>query len=160
MAQLNVNVGDRAPDFEALDDRGHVVRLSDFREWQNVVLYFYPKDLTPGCTVEARSFNAALKEFQKRNTVVLGVSTDSVHSHERFRKTCDLQFRLVADPEGQISRKYGALGGLFGLLGLNQRVTVLIDKHGVVRAVWTKVSPRAHPEQVLRKIDELKLSSK
>lgn len=156
MATLNVTIGDPAPDFEAIDDRGQRVRLKDFRG-QNVVLYFYPKDNTPGCTIEARSFNASLKEFEKRNTVVLGVSTDDVDSHERFRNNCGLGFRLIADPDKSISRAYGALSGVMSLLGMSQRVTVLIDKKGIVRHVWDKVSPRRHPEEVLEKIDELGL---
>lgn len=156
MANLNVTIGNPAPDFEAVDDRGQRVRLKDFRG-QHVVLYFYPKDNTPGCTLEARSFNSVLKEFEKRNTVVLGVSTDDMDSHERFRNNCGLEFPLIADPDKQISRAYGALGGFMGLLGMNQRVTVLMDKKGIVRHVWDKVSPRRHPEEVLEKIDELGL---
>jgi peroxiredoxin Q/BCP len=156
MASLNITIGVAAPEFEAVDDHGQQVRLKDFRG-QNVVLYFYPKDNTPGCTIEARSFNAVLEEFEKRNTVVLGVSTDSVDSHERFRDNCGLEFRLIADPDKAISRAYGALGGFMSLLGMTQRVTVLIDRKGVVRAVWDKVSPRRHPEEVLEKIDELGL---
>jgi peroxiredoxin Q/BCP len=156
MTNLNVTIGSQAPDFQAVDDLGQQVRLKDFRG-QNIVLYFYPKDNTPGCTIEARAFNARLKEFEKRNTVVLGVSTDDVNSHERFRNNCGLQFRLIADPDKNISRAYGALSGFFGLLGINQRVTVLIDKTGIVRAVWEKVNSRQHPEEVLRKVDELGL---
>ncbi|MCS6804893.1 MAG: peroxiredoxin [Acidobacteriota bacterium] len=157
MAQLNVQIGQPAPDFESVDDRGQPIRLKDFRG-QHVVLYFYPKDNTPGCLLEARAFNASLEEFTKRNTVVLGVSTDDVSSHERFRDNCGLRFRLIADSKKTIARTYGALSGLAGLLGLAQRVTVLIDKDGIVRAVWDKVSPRHHPEEVLEKIDELKLA--
>lgn len=157
MANLTVTINEPAPDFEAVDDRGQPVRLKDFRG-RNLVLYFYPKDNTPGCTIEARTFNTSLAEFEERNTVVLGVSTDDVGSHERFRDHCGLQFRLIADPEKTISRAYGALGGLSGLLGLAQRVTVLIDKDGIVRAVWEKVSPSKHPQEVLEKIDELGLT--
>jgi peroxiredoxin Q/BCP len=98
-----------------------------------------------------------LEAFEKRNTVVLGVSTDDVDSHERFRSNCGLGFRLIADPDKNISRAYGALGGLVSLLGMASRVTVLIDKKGIVCYVWDKVSPRQHPEEVLEKIDELNL---
>lgn len=156
MSDLNVTVGQPAPDFEAVDDRGERVRLKGFRG-KNVVLYFYPKDNTPGCTIEARSFNAFLKEFEKRKAVVLGVSTDDVDSHERFRNNCGLEFRLIADSDKEISRAYGALSGFMSWLGLAQRVTVLIDKKGIVRHVWDQVSPRRHPEEVLEKIDELGL---
>lgn len=154
---LNVALGHQAPDFEAVDDRGQSVRLSDFRG-RNVVLYFYPKDHTPGCTIEARSFNARLEEFHRRNTVVLGVSTDDVASHGRFRDRCGLGFRLIADPRKEICRTYGALGGVMGLLGWSRRVTVLIDREGVVRAIWEKVNPRQHSQEVLQKIDELGLN--
>jgi thioredoxin-dependent peroxiredoxin len=156
MANLNVKEGYPAPDFEALDDRGQRVRLKDFRG-SNIVLYFYPKDNTPGCTIEARSFNLNLKEFEKRNAVVLGVSTDDVDSHGRFRDGCGLGFRLIADPDREISLAYGAMGGFMSMLGMSQRVTVLIDGSGTIRAVWDKVSPRRHPEEVLEKIDELGL---
>jgi peroxiredoxin Q/BCP len=98
-----------------------------------------------------------LEEFDKRNTVVLGVSTDDVDSHGRFRDNCGLGFRLIADSDKTVSRAYGAYGGFASLLGMSSRVTALIDKQGVVRAVWDKVSPRRHPEEVLEKIDELKL---
>lgn len=156
MSNPKIIVGQPAPDFEAVDDRGEQVRLKDFRG-QNVVLYFYPKDHTPGCTIEARAFNARLQEFAERNTVVLGVSTDNVKSHERFRTNCGLGFRLIADPEKHISHACGALSGMTGWLGLAQRMTVLIDKKGVVRHIWDRVSPRHHPEEVLEKIDELGL---
>jgi len=156
MASLNITIGKPAPDFEAVDDRGERMRLKDFRG-KNVVLYFYPKDNTPGCTIEARSFNAFLNEFEKRNTVVLGVSTDDVDSHERFRNNCGLEFRLIADPDKEISQAYGALSGFMSWLGMAQRVTVLIDKKGIVRHVWDQVSPRRHPEEVLETIDELGL---
>jgi thioredoxin-dependent peroxiredoxin len=158
MANLNVTLNRPAPDFEAVDDRGDPIRLRDFRG-QNVVLYFYPKDNTPGCTIEARSFNTSLDAFRQRNTVVLGVSTDDVAAHEQFRKGCGLEFQLIADPDKEISRRYGALGGLMGLFGMNRRVTVLIDQAGIVRFTWEKVSPRDHPVEVLRKIDELKLNT-
>jgi peroxiredoxin Q/BCP len=157
MAEAKLKVGSRAPEFEAFDDHGQVVRLSDVLQGGHVVLYFYPKDHTPGCTIEARAFNAALKEFQKRKTQILGVSTDSVDSHGKFRRSCNLQYRLVADTEGRIAHAYGAIGGLLGLLGITRRMTVLIDKKGTVRAVWTKVNPRDHPKEVLDMIDKMGL---
>jgi peroxiredoxin Q/BCP len=107
--------------------------------------------------MEARSFNSSLEEFGKRNTIVLGVSTDDVDSHGRFRDHCSLNFRLIADADKSVSRAYGAISGLTGLFGLAQRVTVLIDYQGMVRAIWEKVSPGQHPEEVLEKIDELGL---
>lgn len=155
MSKLFVKPGDLAPEFQALDDRGSIFRLSDLRGKHHLVLYFYPKDHTPGCTIEARGFNRSLAEFEKRNTVVLGISTDGVISHRRFRELCGLQFRLLADSDKTIARAYGALGGLMGLFGMARRVTVLIDKLGIVRAVWDSVSPAAHPEDVLREIDRL-----
>lgn len=158
MAKLSVKLGDRAPDFEALDDRGSSVRLSDFRKKNRVLLYFYPRDKTPGCTIEARSFNESLFEFERRKTVVFGVSTDDVRSHGRFRDSCALRFRLIADPDKRVCRAYGAIGGLPGLLGIASRVTVLLDEYGIVRAVWNKVSPRSHPEDVLRELDRLGLA--
>ena len=157
MAKLSIKVGDPAPVFEGLDHAGSSVRLSDYRGKKHLLLYFYPKDSTPGCTAEARGFNRSLFEFEKRNTVVHGVSTDDVQSHERFRNSCSLQFQLIADHHKQISRAYGAIGGLMGILGMARRVTVLIDKEGVVRSVWTSVNPQNHPDEVLKEIDRLGL---
>ena len=157
MPKLKVRPGDKAPDFEALDDKGSFVRISDFYGNKHIVLYFYPRDHTPGCTLEARGFNQLFSEFEKRNTAVLGLSTDAVTSHRRFSDSCALNFRLVADPEGRIARAYGALSGLLGIFGIASRVTVLIDKTGIVRAAWGAVSPRGHAEEVLREIDRIAL---
>ncbi|MBI4467989.1 MAG: peroxiredoxin [Acidobacteria bacterium] len=157
MAELKVKVGDRAPSFSGSDDRGSQVELAGFLNKRHVVLYFYPKDNTPGCTLEAKGFNLVLPEFERRNTVVLGVSTDDVASHGKFRDSCALQFRLIADTKKEITRAYGALGGLSGLLGFANRVTVLIDRQGLVRATWNKVDPQGHPQEVLAEIDRLGL---
>jgi peroxiredoxin Q/BCP len=127
--------GDRAPDFSARSSDGRDIRLSDYRGAKRVVLFFYPKDFTPGCTAEACSFRDAYDELVAKDTEVLGVSLDSDTSHAEFASRHRLPFPLLSDPEGRIARQYGALGGLQALLGVAKRITFVIDREGIVRAV-------------------------
>ena len=138
--------GDRAPDFELSDHRGEPVRLSDYRG-QRVVLYFYPKADTPGCTKEACSFRDAYDEFQAQGLTVLGVSTDSVDELAAFAETYDLPFRLLADPDGAVAQAYDSLAS--GAL-VAQRNTFVIDAEGQIAAVYDGVSPEGHAEEILR----------
>src|SRR5260370_691657 len=135
------------------------VQLSALRG-HTVVLYFYPKDDTPGCTAEACSFRDADHEMQKRGVVVLGVSTDSVDSHERFAEKYGLSFPLLSDTDATVSQLYGVYGekNLYGkkYVGVN-RETFLIDRDGIVRKVWPKVKPDEHASEVLEEVDALKL---
>ena len=125
-----------------------------------VVLYFYPKDDTPGCTKEACSFRDANHEMQKRGIVVLGVSTDDVRSHEKFAEKYGLPFPLLSDTDTAVSNRYGVYGekNLYGkkYMGVS-RATFLIDKDGIVRKVWPKVKPEGHADEVLEAVDTLKL---
>lgn len=134
--------GETAPDFEARDQNGKPFRLRDLRgKW--VVLYFYPKDETTGCTAEACSFRDTATGFEALGAEVVGVSTQSVESHRAFAEKHALTFRLLADEEGRISRLYEALG----ILGLSRRVTYLIDPEGrVMDAHRSEVRPRSHVE--------------
>ena len=123
--------GTRAPDFEGATDGEVVFRLGDYKGRKNVVLYFYPKDFTPGCTREACTFRDNYSEVEQYDAVIVGVSTDSPESHRSFRERHELPFPLVSDPGKQIVRLYDA----DGLLGLTTaRVTYVIDKEGVIRA--------------------------
>lgn len=135
------------------------VHLRDLRE-HTVVLYFYPKDDTPGCTKEACSFRDANREMQKRGIVVLGVSTDSVDSHKKFAEKYGLSFPLLADVDTTVSQLYGVYGekNLYGrkYMGVS-RETFLIDKDGIVRKVWPKVKPDDHAQEVLDSIESLGL---
>ena len=135
------------------------VHLTDLKG-KTVVLYFYPKDDTPGCTKEACSFRDANREMQKRGIVVLGVSADSVASHQKFADKYGLSFPLLADTDTAVSQQYGVwkeksfAGKKY--MGIN-RETFLIDKDGVVRKIWHKVKPEGHAEEVLETVEELHL---
>ncbi len=145
-----LNVGDDAPDFEAVDQDGKKVKLSDYKD-DVVVLYFYPKDNTPGCTMEAKNFRDNIDLFKEKNIKVLGVSVDSEESHKKFENKLNLNFTLVSDKPKEITRKYGVLG-----LAVAKRVTYIIDK-GKIVYVYPKVSPKEHAKEVYDKIVELKL---
>ncbi len=142
--------GDPAPDFSASATDGSTVSLSDFRGKSNVVLFFYVKDNTPGCTREARAFRDAVDAFGERKTVVLGVGIGSIESHRRFAENNELDYRLLADPDGAIAKSYGVLTNT----GMAERATFLIDSSGVVRRVWRKVSITGHTAEILEAIDE------
>ena len=148
--------GEKAPDFELQTDSGESVRLSDFKG-KPVVLYFYPKDNTPGCTKEACGIRDAWSEFKRRGAVVLGVSADSVASHERFKAKYHLPFTLLADSEHKVAELYGtwqpkhfAGKSFFGMA----RATVLIDAEGKVAKVWPKVDPAKHADWLLAELPE------
>lgn len=154
-----------APDFTlpaiGSDDvvKNGQVHLADLRG-KTVVLYFYPKDDTPGCTKEACSFRDANRVMQKRGIVVLGVSTDDVNSHQKFANKYQLPFPLLADTDITVSQLYDVYGekNFAGktYMGVN-RSTFLIDKDGIVRKIWHKVKPEDHAEEVLEAVDSLGL---
>ena len=147
--------GDKAPDFQTTDQDGKPVSLRDFKG-KKVVLYFYPKDDTPGCTKEACAFRDGFAEYRKRGIEVLGVSADDEKSHKKVAKKFGLPFRLLADTERKIIEGYGAWGekSLYGRLfkGIH-RVTYLIDEKGKIAAVWPKVKPDEHAAQILEFVD-------
>lgn len=152
-----IEVGKRAPAFSAKDDRGKTVKLADLKG-RTLVLYFYPKDDTPGCTKEACGFRDASADLKKLGVVVLGVSPDSVESHGRFRDKYKLNFPLLADPDHKLAEKYGAWRekNMYGKKSMGiQRSTYLIDKDGKVAKVWPRVKPEEHPAQVLAAVREL-----
>ena len=131
---MTIRAGDTAPDFTLLDQQGRAVRLSTVTEKKNVALYFYPKDATPGCTTEARSFRDAYDSFAAADTEVIGVSSDSVKSHERFAASERLPFLLLSDRDGAVRKLYG-VEKTFGILP--GRVTYVIARGGVVRHVYS-----------------------
>jgi peroxiredoxin Q/BCP len=148
--------GDKAPDFAVPDGEGNVVRLKDLRG-KNVVLYFYPKDDTPGCTKEACAFRDSFAKFKRRGIEVLGVSLDSEKSHQKFAKKFSLPFRLLADTEKKISEAYGTYGKKKFMgreyMG-NNRMTFLIDEKGKIKKIFEKVKPDEHAEEVLAAFEE------
>jgi len=145
--------GSLAPDFALPSQEGTPVSLKDYRgKW--VVLYFYPRDLTPGCTREAHSFQVDQAKYAERSAVVLGVSVDSVDSHRQFCAKEGLNFKLLADTRGKVSHAYGSLTN-FGVLKLADRHTFLIDPGGRIARVYTSVDPVKHSEEVLGELDVL-----
>jgi len=152
-----LTAGKKAPDFTLASDEGAKVKLSSLRG-SPVVLYFYPKDDTPGCAKEARSFRDRKQELAALGAKVLGVSPDDVASHEKFRARFSLNFPLLADPGHKIAEIYGAWGlkNSYGKTSEGiRRSTFLIDAEGVIRRVWTNVKPDGHDEQVIEAIKEL-----
>jgi peroxiredoxin Q/BCP len=148
---MAVEVGQEAPDFELESDAGERVRLSSLRG-QPVVLYFYPKDDTPGCTLQACEIRDSWSDFEARGAVVLGVSPDSVASHEKFRAKYDLPFTLLADPDHEVAEAYGVWGerSYAGktYMGI-ERSTFVIDADGSVASVMREVKPGEHAGDVL-----------
>jgi len=145
------DVGERAPDFILEADDGREVTLSSYRG-KKVILYFYPKDGTPGCTTEAKEFRDNVKEFEKENAVILGVSKDSVKSHQRFKQKHALPFTLLSDPKGKVLDLYGVWKkkSLYGRSFMGtERTTFLINEDGVVEKVYRKVKAKGHPQTCL-----------
>lgn len=148
---MKLKEGDSAPDFEMPSQSGERIRLSSFRNRKNVVLYFYPKDNTPGCTKEACRFRDGMERFASKETEVIGISLDSVESHQRFGKKYGLNFTLLSDRDRVVSSQYGVLGSLLGLK-YAKRTTFVIDKSGTIRKIFLKVDVNGHDAEVLAAI--------
>jgi peroxiredoxin Q/BCP len=148
--------GSAAPAFKTTDAEGRSVSLKDFKG-QKVVLYFYPKDDTPGCTREACSFRDAFSDFEKAGIKVLGISTDNENSHQKFAKKFDLPFTLLTDKDHAIADKYGTYGQKKFMgrtyMGVHRK-TFLINEKGKIKRVFDKVKPDDHAQEVLRAFDE------
>jgi peroxiredoxin Q/BCP len=148
------STGQTAPTFTLPSQDGSPISLDSYRgKW--VVLYFYPKDMTKGCTIEAHNFQRDLSKFEAENAVILGVSVDKVDSHKEFCTKEGLTFHLLADPEHKVVDQYGSLGH-FGDMTIAMRNTFLIDPKGKIVKVWTKVDPNVHSAEVLAAIQEAK----
>ena len=156
MTTKEIKEGNKAPDFTALDQDGKKVKLSSFKGKKNVVLYFYPKDMTPGCTTQACDFRDQQKSF--KSTIILGVSIDSQERHQKFIEKYDLPFTLLADIDKKVVQKYGVWQEkkLYGktFMGI-VRSTFIIDKTGTVRKIFSKVKVKNHIEEVLNALKEL-----
>jgi peroxiredoxin Q/BCP len=143
--------GQIAPDFALPADNGETKSLKDYNG-KKVLLYFYPKDETPGCTTEAVGFREAAAEFEKEGAIILGVSKGSVESHRKFREKHDLPFTLLSDPEAKVLQLYGVWKqkSLYGRSFMGtERTTFLIDEKGIVRKVYHKVNPKDHAKTCL-----------
>jgi peroxiredoxin Q/BCP len=147
-------VGAAAPQFSAPDERGEVVELDDYKG-KYVVLYFYPKDFTSGCTLEARNFQRDLAKYEDAGAAILGVSFDTSESHRNFCAKEGLNFKLLADTDGAISTAYGSVMEYNGNK-LSARNTFIIDRDGKIVKVFTGVKPMTHSEEVLAALGELK----
>jgi thioredoxin-dependent peroxiredoxin len=149
-------VGTEAPDFTLNSQEGKPISLHDFRgKW--VVLYFYPKDMTTGCTIEAHNFQRDMAKYEAKNAVIVGVSVQDEKSHQEFCAKEGLNFKLLADTNHEVSEKYDSLTN-YGVAKLSARHTFLIDPTGKVRKVWTDVDVKKHSDEVLAALDELSKS--
>ncbi|MCL5252637.1 MAG: thioredoxin-dependent thiol peroxidase [Candidatus Thermoplasmatota archaeon] len=144
--------GDAAPAFSLRGDDGVVHKLSDFGG-KKVVVYFYPKDDTPGCTVEACSFRDSMSDIVSRGAAVIGISRDSQDSHRKFKSKYKLNFLLLSDEDGSVCKKYGVLveKNMYGRKSMGiQRSTFVIDEKGIIKKIFPRVNPEGHSEEVAR----------
>ena len=152
-----ITVGRKAPDFRLPATGDQTLALSDF-QGRNVVVYFYPKDSTPGCTTEGQEFRDRIATFRRRNTVILGISRDSIKSHETFKARQELPFDLLSDAEEKVCRLFDVIRekNMYGrkVMGI-ERSTFLIDDRGVLRREWRKVRVKGHVDEVLGAISDL-----
>ena len=153
-----LQTGQPAPDFTCATDRGGEMTLSDLHG-QYVVLYFYPKDDTPGCTKEACGFNDALQDFKSLNAEIVGVSKDTVSKHDKFKDKYGLNFTLISDENGDVCEKYGTWveKNMYGrkYMGI-ERATFLINPDGTIAKIWRKVKVKGHVDEVQSEIENLK----
>lgn len=151
---MSVGVGDQAPEINLKNSLGKRVRLSDFRG-KRVIVYFYPKDNTPGCTLQAQAFRDAKEALAAHNVVVLGISKDSVSSHERFAKSFDLNFDLLSDEDLETCQAYAVYKekSMFGkkYMGI-ERSTFLIDEEGRIVKCWRKVKIKGHVAEIIERL--------
>jgi thioredoxin-dependent peroxiredoxin len=154
---MTLEIGDKAPDFDLPSDGSTSIKLSDYRG-KNIILYFYPKDSTPGCTTEAKDFSALNADFKAANAIIIGMSKDSVKRHNNFIAKQELTVRLASDEDGRIIEKYGVwiLKKLYGreYMGI-ERATFLIDTTGTIRQIWHKVKVKEHAASVLKVLKAL-----
>lgn len=151
-AGADLQPGTKAPDFSALDQGGKPVKLANYLGKSNVVLYFYPKDFTPGCTKEACTLRDGFHDIQAAGAVVLGVSADDVSSHAKFAEKYDLPFSILADPDDKIIEAYGVK---MPVLKMASRVTFIIDKAGIIRFKVDQVDTGKHDQQVLELLKKI-----
>ena len=154
---INLEKESVAPNFNLPSSTGGNISLDSLKS-KVVVLYFYPKDSTPGCTIEAKDFRDHYKEFTELNTEILGVSKDNIESHKKFANKQSLPFPLLSDYNGSLCQNYGVWveKSMFGkkYMGI-ERSTFLIDKNGIIKKIWNKVKVKGHVEQILKKIKAL-----
>ena len=154
---MSLTIGDKAPDFTVATDGGDTFCLSEMMG-HNVIIYFYPKDDTPGCTKEACEFRDSLPDFSKTSSKIIGISKDTVAKHDKFKSKYELPFTLGADLEGDVCETYGTWveKSMYGrqYMGI-ERATFLVDKKGVLQGIWRKVKVKGHVEEVLGAVQNL-----
>ena len=153
-----LKVGDRAPDFKLVANNGRIVSLGDYHRQKNIVLYFYPKDDTPGCTIEACGFRDTIQDMHKADTVILGVSPDDLSSHQKFVGKFSLPFLLLSDENKKVCKAYGVWveKSMYGrkYMGV-ARTTFVIDRQGKIFQIFEKVKPQGHEAEVLESLQSL-----
>lgn len=153
-----LSAGDKAPDFTLPGDNNSEISLSDFKG-KKTVLYFYPKDDTPGCTQESCDFRDSIKAFEKLGVQIIGISKDSVARHDKFKAKYDLSFPLASDENGDVCERYGTWTekSMYGkkYMGI-ERTTFLIDENGKILKVWNKVKVKGHIDEIRAALDEMK----
>lgn len=158
---MPLELGEKLPNFALPTDEGGTLTHTDL-EGKTTVLYFYPRDDTPGCTTEAKDFTAALPEFTRAGVTVVGISADDIESHRKFKQKHGLALTLVTDTDKELAQALGVWGekSMYGkkFMGM-ERATFLIDKHGVVRKAWRKVKVNGHVSEVLREAGNLAVAS-
>ena len=148
---MKLTVGETAPQFSLPSSSGQIVNL-DSLKGQKVVIFFYPKDDTPGCTIEACEFRDRSNEISAKGTKILGISPDNLESHDKFINKFDLNFELLADEDNTVATNYGAWGekNMYGKVTIGmKRMTFLIDEKGCVAKIWGKVKPEGHAQQII-----------
>ena len=154
---MSLTIGDKAPDFTIATDGGGTFSLLEMRG-HNVIIYFYPKDDTPGCTKEACEFRDSLPDFSNSSSKIIGISKDTVVKHDKFKSKYELSFTLGADLEGDVCEVYGTWveKSMYGrqYMGI-ERATFLVDKEGVLQGIWRKVKVKGHVEEVLGAVQNL-----
>jgi peroxiredoxin Q/BCP len=148
--------GDLAPDFSLTDSDGNAIKVSDFKDKKKLVIYFYPKDFTPGCITEASEFTRDYEMFSQANIEIIGISPDNIQSHLGFKEKMGIPFLLASDPTNEISKRYGVYG-LKNFMGKEYfgvtRSTFLVGKDGKIFKIFNKVKPRGHSQEVLESFE-------
>jgi len=155
--EILLKEGDFAPDFTMDADNGKTFTLSE-QKGKNVVMYFYPRDNTPGCTQESKDFANKFEDFEDANTIIIGISKDSVESHDKFKAKFDFPFTLGSDQNSTVCEAYDCWveKNMYGKKSMGiLRSTFLIDKHGIIKKIWRKVKVDGHVEEVLEKAESL-----
>ena len=158
MSKQKIKVGKKVPVFSLPSTGNKILKLSDLKG-KNIVIYFYPKDATPGCTIEGQNFRDNIRKFSSRNTIVLGVSRDKINSHEKFKKNQKFPFDLLSDEDETLCKIFDVIKekNMYGkkFIGI-ERSTFLIDEKGILRKEWRKVKVKDHVEEVLTVLKEIK----